>query len=219
MKPVSTVEIARHFLEESIISGQFKPGQKIKEEDISKSLDISRPPIREALKTLETEGLVIRKPRRGVFVSEIKEHDIWEIYTLKSVLYKMAINLAFEKFTEQDINKLEKTVQKMETCLESRQNNNGRLNYQKHHDQFHDIIATIAEHGRLKTIANVLHNQVKRISYRSFSNEARLIRSCEYHRKILEAIKQGKKSLAEELTTEHIMKALDQNLKLIETSE
>ena len=217
MKPISTVELARHYIEEGIISGRFKSGQKIKEEEISKSLDISRPPIREALKALETEGLITRKPRRGVFVAEVKEHDIWEIYTLKSVLYKMAVSLAFDNFTEQVINKLEKTVQKMEACLDSKENSNGRLKYQKYHDQFHDVISIIAGHGRLKTITNVLHNQVKRISYQSFSNETRLRRSFIYHRNILAAIKKGDKSLAEELTTEHVMKALEQNLKVIET--
>lgn len=218
MRPISAVEIARQFLEDSIISGHFKPGDKIKEEMISKKLEISRPPIREALKTLETEGLVTRKPRRGVFISQINEHDIWEIYSLKAVLYKMAISIAFDKCSEQDIHKIEKTVQKMEACIESKEKNK-RLKYQKYHDQFHDIILTISGHGRLMAINRMLHNQVKRISYESFSDEIYLRRSCNYHRKILEAVKKGDKSLAEKLMKKHILTALERHMDLSEVPD
>ncbi|MBW1660458.1 MAG: GntR family transcriptional regulator, partial [Deltaproteobacteria bacterium] len=94
MKIESIVDIAKRHIEEWIITGQFLPGEQLKEEEISQRLEISRPPVREALKALEATGLVIRKPRRGVFVPEMTEKDIWEIYTLKSTLYEMAIDLA-----------------------------------------------------------------------------------------------------------------------------
>ena len=119
MKIESIVDIAKRHIEEWIITGQFLPGEQLKEEEISQRLEISRPPVREALKALEATGLVIRKPRRGVFVPEMTEKDIWEIYTLKATLYEMAIDLAIPAFTKKEVARLESLVEKMETCVQN----------------------------------------------------------------------------------------------------
>ncbi len=81
----SIVDYAKNFIEQCIVTGELSPGQRIKEEEIAKKLEISRPPVREAFKILEAEGLIRRNPRRGVFVTEITSKDVWEIYTLKMV--------------------------------------------------------------------------------------------------------------------------------------
>src|SRR5512139_1445768 len=78
MKIKSIVDHTAKALEDMIVKGKLKPGQKVKELEISTRLGISRPPLREAFKILESEGLVRREPRRGVFVSELKDRDIWE---------------------------------------------------------------------------------------------------------------------------------------------
>jgi len=75
MKVESIADLAKRHIELWIIKGEYKPGQKLKEEEISVRLGISRPPTREAFKSLEAEGLVVRKPRRGVFVTEMTEKE------------------------------------------------------------------------------------------------------------------------------------------------
>ena len=87
----SITDLAKRHIQVWIIKGEYQPGQQIKEEEIAARLDISRPPVREAFKMLEAEGLVVRKPRRGVYVTEMTGKDVWEAYTLKAALYELAL--------------------------------------------------------------------------------------------------------------------------------
>lgn len=204
----SIVDHTLKYLEDMIVKGKLGPGQRIKEQEISSRLGISRPPIREAFKILETEGLIKREPRRGVFVSEITSNDIWEIYTLKIGLYSSGVILAIDKITDNDIRKLEKIVIQMEKIV-NEDSNPDIIKYAELNNLFHETTTIIAGHGRLRKMVQSLNNQIKRISYRSFTKKGHLRSSCRYHRQILEAIKARDKILAERLTKEHIVKALE----------
>jgi DNA-binding GntR family transcriptional regulator len=213
MKIKSIVDHTAKALEDMIVKGKLKPGQKVKEQEISTRLGISRPPLREAFKILESEGLVRREPRRGVFVSELKEADIWEIYTLKLALYTLGVTLAMDKITNGGAEKLEKVVAQMEkTAL--RGGNPDVMKYEELNNLFHEMTANIAGHTRLKKIQQSLNNQIKRIAYRSFGDRKHLEASCKYHRKILEAIKAKDRARAEQLTREHILKGLEVQEKI-----
>ena len=120
MRIKSIVDHTAKALEDMIVKGKLKPGQKIKEQEISTRLGISRPPLREAFKILEADGLIRREPRRGVFVSELKDGDIWEIYTLKLALYTLGVTLAMDKITNGEVEKLEKVVVQMEKSVRGR---------------------------------------------------------------------------------------------------
>jgi DNA-binding GntR family transcriptional regulator len=213
MKIKSIVDHTAKALEDMIIKGKLKPGQKIKEQEISTRLGISRPPLREAFKILEAEGLIRREPRRGVFVSELKDADIWEIYTLKLALYSLAVALAVDKMKNGDIEKMEKIVNRMEAIVNGHSKPDV-LKYEELNNLFHDTTAHIAGHGRLKKIHQSLNNQVKRMAYRSFQDLNHLKESCEYHRKIVEAMKDKDKRLAEQLTREHILRGLEVQNKM-----
>jgi DNA-binding GntR family transcriptional regulator len=213
MKIKSIVDHTAKALEDMIIKGKLKPGQKIKEQEISTRLGISRPPLREAFKILEAEGLIRREPRRGVFVSELKDADIWEIYTLKLALYSLAVALAVDKMKNGDIEKMEKIVNRMEAIVNGHSKPDV-LKYEELNNLFHDTTAHIAGHGRLKKIHQSLNNQVKRMAYRSFQDLNHLKESCEYHRKIVEAMKDRDKGLAEQLTREHILRGLEVQNKM-----
>jgi len=213
MKIKSIVDHTAKALEDMIIRGKLKPGQKVKEQEISTRLGISRPPLREAFKILEAEGLIRREPRRGVFVSELSDRDIWEIYTLKLALYTLGIDLAMEKIADSEVEKLEKVVAQMEKCLH-REGDADVIRYEELNNLFHEMAANIAGHARLKKIQQSLNNQIKRIAYRSFGDRKHLEASCKYHRKILEAIKAKDKAKAEQLTREHILKGLEVQEKI-----
>ena len=165
MKIESIADQAKRHIEVWIIKGEYEPGRQLKEEEIAARLGISRPPVREAFKMMEAEGLVVRKPRRGVFVTEMTAKDVWEAYTLKAALYEMAAELALERITGPQINKLETLVDQMERCVSVQPVD--LLQYQQYHQDFHDQIMDISGHERLKKISNSIHNQVCRFSYRS----------------------------------------------------
>ena len=207
MKIESIADIAKRNIQEWIVTGHFQPGQQIKEEDISQRLGISRPPVREALKMIEAAGLVYRKPRCGVFVPEMTEKDMWEVYTLKATLYEMATGLAMDSISEQDRSRLESYVKKMEACVENEPLE--VLRYQDLHKTFHNSIMAIAGNDRLRTFAANLHNQVTLFSYKSLQDKNHLNSSVRYHREIVNAMKNKDKSLACRLMKEHVLNALD----------
>jgi DNA-binding GntR family transcriptional regulator len=205
------------FIENQIITGKLKPGQKIKELELANQLKVSRFPVREAFKTLETKGLIYREPRRGIFVSRVTEKDVWEIYTLKSALYSLGVTLAMEKMTERWIKKLERAVVAMEKIAEAPSPNIDR--YQELNDLFHVMMIDIAGHSRLKSMVEALNNQIRRITFESFSHGAHLHTNCEYHRKIFDAIKAGDGAAAEQLTREHIAIGLGRLRQMLHSRE
>lgn len=207
MKIESLVDLAKRHIQLWIIKGEYQPGQRLKEEEISARLDISRPPIREAFKFLEAEGLVIRKPRRGVFVSEMTDKDVWEAYTLKATLYEMATELALDNMTDRQIAELESIVKKMEDCANAEPVDLFR--YQEHHQAFHDKIMLISGNERLKKFSTSIHLQVCRFSYKSLQNNAHRNSSIRYHRRIINALKEKNKPLACKLMKDHVLEALD----------
>jgi len=208
MKIKSIVDHTAKALEDMIVKGKLKPGQKVKEQEISTRLGISRPPLREAFKILEADGLIRREPRRGVFVSELKDGDIWEIYTLKLALYTLGVTLAMDKITNGEVEKLEKVVLQMEKSALG-DSSPDVMKYEELNNLFHEMTANIAGHARLKKMQQSLNNQIKRIAFRSFGDRKHLEASCKYHRKILDAIKAKDKTRAEQLTREHILRGLE----------
>ncbi len=207
MRIKSIVDHTAKALEDMIIKGKLKPGQKVKEQEISTRLGISRPPLREAFKLLEADGLIRREPRRGVFVSELQDRDIWEIYTLKLALYTLGVTLAMDKITNGEVEKLERVVAQMEKSVYG-DGSPDVMRYDELNNLFHEMTANIAGHARLKKIQQSLNNQIKRIAYRSFADRKHLQVSCRYHRRILDAIKAKDKAKAEQLTREHILRGL-----------
>ncbi len=207
MQIESIADLAKGHIQVWIIKGEYQPGQQLKEEEIAARLDISRPPVREAFKMLEAEGLVIRRPRRGVFVTEMTEKDVWEAYTLKAALYEMAMELAMNTISKSQIQELEAVVRRMENCVQAEPVD--LLGYQEFHRNFHNQIMVISGHQRLKKISASIHNQVSRFSYKSLQNRNHLDSSVRYHRQILDAIKDKDSALACKLMKEHVLNAID----------
>jgi DNA-binding GntR family transcriptional regulator len=217
MKIESIVDLAKRHMELWIIKGEYAPGQKLKEEEIAMRLGISRPPIREAFKASETEGLVVRKPRRGVFVSEMTAKDVWEAYTLKAALFEMAAELAMDTISANQISDLDAVVRQMEACVKMEPVD--LLQYQVYHQSFHDKIMVISGHDRFKKISVSIHNQVGRFSYKSLQNKSHLQSSVRCHRQIIDAMKAKDKTLTCRLMKEHVLKALDVLLSMPDLQE
>jgi DNA-binding GntR family transcriptional regulator len=170
-------------------------------------LGISRPPLREALKLLESDGLIIRKPNRGAFVTTISETDAWEIYTLKAQLYRLATRLAFNRITKEHTSHWQQLLKKMENsvCL----NPPDLVLYQALHEQYHGLMIDISGHERLKRLVQNLHNQVKRFSFLSLAIGTHLVDSLKFHKAILAAIEARDLDLTLHLTEKHVEEGLN----------
>lgn len=91
--PPSLVEAVSSELRRRILAGEYQPGERLIETRLNSDLGISRPPLREALRILETEGLVVSEPRKGTSVISLTAEDVTEIYTLRDSLERLAIEL------------------------------------------------------------------------------------------------------------------------------
>ncbi len=214
MKTESLVDLAKRTLQLWIVKGEYRPSQKLKEEEIATRLGISRPPVREAFKALEVEGLVVRKPRRGVFVTEMSGKDVWEAYTLKASLYELSAELAVGRIPAQGMRSLERIVAQMEETVRSQPVD--LLRYQQLHERFHRIIMEAAGNERLKKFSDSLHNQVSRFSYRSLQNRAHLAASVDYHRRIVAALARCDREQACRLMKQHVLEALEVLVKMLD---
>src|ERR1700685_35747 len=129
----------------AILHGELSPGQRLREEELSERLRVSRAPVRAAFVLLEREGMV-RSSRRGVSVVELTRNDLEEIYTLRSALEPLAITLAIQRGSNSDLADIETSLAEMSSafCGRITERDAARLDV-----QFHDTIYQAAHHQRL----------------------------------------------------------------------
>ena len=142
-------------LRDAIISGQFAPGTHLNESEIAKQMAVSRIPIREAIKKLEQEGLVVRQPNKGVYVISFTAQDVREIFSLRARLEEMAFEWAIHKMTAEDLTELRMLLSEQKVAVDARQYDQlARLDL-----RFHELICLKAGHSRLLKIWYELHAQ------------------------------------------------------------
>jgi DNA-binding GntR family transcriptional regulator len=103
---------------QAILGGTLRPGSQINQVEVAAKLRVSRGPLREALRQLEEEGLVLSLPHKGTFVTEITTDDIEEVYSIRAVLESFAIRRAVEHATADDLRDLSDIVGEMEKAAE-----------------------------------------------------------------------------------------------------
>ena len=153
------------YLLEAIVSNRIPSGTPIVEMDIAEELNISRTPIREAMKELEAEGLVCRYPAIGTVVTEITPHDVEEIFSLRILLEVFALQSSWDKISEAELDEIEAIFSKLE--LDS-----SKEAYQEGDKRLHSLIINKAGNWRLKKFLDLLNSQIerfRRIAAYSFS--------------------------------------------------
>ncbi len=131
-------------LRRAILVGELAPGTHLVESVLSSEFDVSRGPIRDALRELENEGLVEAR-RRGLFVTGITRDDVWELYTLRAALDLVALDLAVDRFRPADFAHLRELVKTMESAV-----NDGRMaDFAQADMDFHSAFYERAGHRRL----------------------------------------------------------------------
>ena len=144
-------------LRELISSGDIPPGTRLIEADVASQLGVSRGSVREALRILETEGLLESFPGRGSYVAQISERDIREVYSLRCILEEEAMRLAAENGTNEDFDRLQETMDSMLNAAKGDQPSKVTdLDFLFHHQ-----IWEIAGHTRLKEVLEGITTQIK----------------------------------------------------------
>ncbi|QQE80013.1 GntR family transcriptional regulator [Alicyclobacillus sp. SO9] len=199
-------------LKEDILRGNLKPGERLREEQISTRLNLSRTPVREAIRRLEAEGLLIYSTNRGVSVRTYSFDDVRDAYNLRAQLEGYAATLAAENAQDNDIVRLEEANRACEVaaekCLVSRTSDN-TLDMVKANQAFHSIISELAKNRYLTdVITTVVSLPVAFNGFSWFSPDA--LRESVYHHQLLEAaIRNNDSHQARAIMASHIYHGRD----------
>ena len=99
----------------AILRGQLAPGQTLKQEELAKQFGLSRAPVREALRQLEAEGLVISYPHRGTVVARLSADDIEEVFLIRITLETAILKVAVPKINDLDLRKAQAVLEQTES--------------------------------------------------------------------------------------------------------
>ena len=188
----------------AILDSTLKPGERLMEIQLAEQLGVSRTPVREAIRKLELEGLVIMVPRKGAYVASISKKEVLDIMELRIGLEGIAARLAAERISKHEIEDLEH----ISTALGKSIEKNDLESMMKYDEEFHNYIFEITGNYKLKSIFATIWEPVYnkfRLSYMSDYSSA--VNIVDEHKKILTALKKGNKDLAESLAKEHIEKS------------
>ena len=99
-------DVVFNTLRQAILRGELQPGERLLEIHLANKLGVSRTPIREAMRKLELEGLVLMIPRKGAVVAEITEKSLRDVLEVRKALEELAVKLACEKIQDEEIDEL-----------------------------------------------------------------------------------------------------------------
>lgn len=193
-------DVVFNMLRQAIITGEFAPGERLMEIALANRLGVSRTPVREAIRKLELEGLVVMIPRKGAEVAKITEKDLRDVLEVRSSLEELAAELAAERMNDEVKEKLEKALKEFEEAIESDDN----AAIADSDVDFHDVIFEATGNARLIQIINNLREQMYR--YR-----LEYVKDTEYHtvllnehRELAKAMVEGRKEDARKIMKRHI---------------
>jgi DNA-binding GntR family transcriptional regulator len=192
-------------LRTAILDGRLQPGQPITERQLAHDLQISRAPIREALRDLEKEGLIVTRPHKGTYVASFSDEDVQEIYTLRATLETMALGRAIDRASSADIDFLDGLIGEMER--HSTTDFNATIGIDL---AFHRRICELADHRRLLDAWDVLANQLRALY--TITDVPTLIRSLygyvdqigAQHRPIVESLRRRDIATGQRYIADHV---------------
>ena len=204
LRPSSLHEEVATRLRSMVFERQLAPGQWIDELALARDWHISRTPLREALKVLAAEGLVVSVPRQGCKVTEMSEDDADELLPLMALLEGRCAFEAVRKATDADIKVLKRLHEKLERHAATK-NVDGY--YQANHE-FHSKMQALADNRWLDRVTGDLRRFVRLLRGRQLNWPGRIEASINEHRVLLDAIVQRDAARAERVMHDHLMAQL-----------
>ena len=188
-------------LRESIIFGELKPGTQLKQDDIAEKFGCSPAPVREALRDLESEGLVEHFHNRGVFVTNISNQEIVEVLLpIRLVLEKYALRNAAEKFTPGIVDNLNEQIEIMRIGAKKED-----IRIVTEADvKFHVITMEVASSNQTLQLWKSVLSRIRLEFYRIGPSPS-LVEQAKEHKKLLEAILQNDTKILDQALEEHII--------------
>lgn len=207
MQELSQGEIAYHQLHAAIRAGVFQPGDRLREVDVSERLSLSRTPVREALRKLESDGIVEHRARIGAVIRTLSHPEVVELYEMRVVLERTAAQMAAKHASAAEIDALEDLNAQIHAAKDDAQLASA-LN-----QDFHRCIYLATRNRFLLESARALNNALMLLGPTTLADEARIKTVCAQHNDIIDAIRNGDADRAGSAAETHLQTSLRHRLK------
>ena len=215
-RPIKTIRNQVYqILKDDICEGRFAPGQWLQENELAERLCVSRSPIREALRQLASDGLVVEIPNKGVFVKEFTVKDIEEIYDLRTLLESYAIKNSVKTLTSINIQELMDILQKLVKCYED----NDLAHYIEIDSHLHQYIITLGGNSLVVDIYRRVYSQSQQFRIYSLTTQRRFDDSVTEHRGIVENLIAGNWKEADRINRIHLSLAREEIIEHFEAKK
>ena len=194
-------DVVFNTLRQAILRGEVKPGERLMEIQLANKLGVSRTPICEAIRKLELEGLVIMIPRKGAEVADITEKSLRDVLEVRKALEELAVQLACEKITQEELEELEKAGENFKKVLKKSKD---ITEVAEADVRFHDVIYMATDNQKLIHLLNKLREQMYRYRVEYLKNPDVHEQLIQEHEEIVYHIKRREKVEATAVTCQHI---------------
>ena len=215
-RPIMTMKHQIYqIIKKEICDGNYPPGQWLQEKELAEQLNVSRSPVREALKQLVDEGLAIEYPNKGVFVKEFTVKDIEEIYDLRTLLESYAIKNSVKTLTSINIQELMDILQKLVKCYED----NDLAHYIEIDSHLHQYIITLGGNSLVVDIYRRVYSQSQQFRIYSLTTQRRFDDSVTEHRGIVENLIAGNWKEADRINRIHLSLSREEIIEYFEAKK
>ena len=193
-------DVVFNTLRNAILKGELQPGERLMEIKLADKLGVSRTPIREAIRKLELEGLVVNTPRKGAEVANISSEDLRDVLEVRRSLEVLAIKLACSKMTDEDLQELEFNIEQFKSSISAK----ATTEIASKDVGFHDIIYKSTGNKRLIQILNNIGETMYRYRFEYIKDKDSWKRLVDEHTAIYEALKRRDEESATKAILTHI---------------
>jgi DNA-binding GntR family transcriptional regulator len=202
-RPGNQSELAYQQLKSRIVTGEMPPGTRLIEVQLAEELSVSRTPVREAVRRLQTENLVSRDPTGALIVHQPSPLEIDGVYTIRQELDGLAARLAAQRISESELTWLEHSIVAMKEALaEGRVPDAIAANI-----EFHDMLYQAASNPHLERMGRQLRDFVRLFSRQPLEDSDRAADIIREHREIVAALRERDAERAETVSRAHVQRA------------
>jgi DNA-binding GntR family transcriptional regulator len=202
----SRSELVYQKLREAIQRGELKPGQRVMEVEVADWLEVSRTPVREALRRLESDGMLVLEPRNGLVVASMSRQAMLELYVMREVLEGTAARLCARNASDLEIMELEELVKREERL----QGNYDAL--ARHNRLFHEAVHRGAHNRYLEKSLSAVNDSMWLLGKSQMLIPERAIGAKVEHNAVFEAIRSRDADAAETTARQHVRSARERRL-------
>lgn len=206
-------EQAANNIREAIIEGHYKPGQRLYEKDLCESTGVSRTSVREALRQLETEGIVKMIPNQGPCVATLSIEEARENYEVRSILESYAFKLFVERATSDKIKEIVSFMKQLEKAYK----NGDAVEIVKLKDQFYALIMEGCGNRMIQRFLESINARTAFLRKLTLSSKDRQMKSIKEIKRIVKYIEKSDGKAAWKASLKHVAEAQASALKALET--